>query len=168
MNVSNLLKRLSFTHLSSIKGIYFLKIAKYFLYAIPIIFVSYLYLLTNKQNQSFLESIEQNPFITILFLIAMIQPFCSLVLQVGIAALEEKKTALIYPSFMLLAAAELLVGNIIACILITAGTYLYRKHYVKNIASNRSRRNLLVIILAALIFLLSIICTGAFFKLSGY
>lgn len=81
---------------------------------IPLLFASYVYLETTSKGQSFFTLIEQDPLITILFIIAMTHPFCGLVLHFLIKGQKNNKHAEFNGNALfIVAAAELIMGNII-------------------------------------------------------
>ncbi|EOR24063.1 hypothetical protein A499_09649 [Niallia nealsonii AAU1] len=147
-----------------------LNTAKYICYAIPVLFLAYIYLAAIQTNVPFLQYIEQNPFITILFVIAMIQPFVSLAIGLGMRSFVKHSPFVLW-SFIILAAAELLMGNILVCVLIIWGLISFRKQSSnrKNRADEISRRNSIYLFfgLSAFLFFLSIICIWAFLRISG-
>lgn len=152
-----------------IRNIAILNTAKYVCYMIPILFIAYIYLAAIQTNQPFWRYVEQNPFITILFVIAMIQPFVSLAIEMGIKSLA-KPSSIIYWSFILLAAAELLMGNILVFVLIVWGLFHFRKQSrsTKN-TKEITKKNMLYVFfsLSAILFFLSFICMWAFLRISG-
>lgn len=153
----------------SIKNTAILNTAKYVCYTIPILFIAYIYLAAIQTIQPFWRYVEQNPFITILFVIAMIQPFVSLAIELGIKSLA-KPTSFIHGSFIVLAAAELLMGNILACVLIIWGIFHFRKQSrsTKNTQEITKNNTMYVFFsLSAILFFLSFICIWAFLRISG-
>ena len=157
-------KRIYESSFFNIKGIALLNSAKYICYVIPFLFACYLYITAMQTNQPFLEKVEQNPIFTTLFLIAMLQPFVSLAIELGLNSLEKGSYSnSIHYIFILLALAELLLGNILACLLIGLGSCLHQKQSETKKHSNV--RFYLAIGSSLFILLLSILCVSILIKL---
>ncbi|KYD21520.1 hypothetical protein B4110_0363 [Parageobacillus toebii] len=70
------------------KSTVFFKAAIYFFYAVPLIFVTYLYLVALHANQTFFTPVIREPIITIMFVIAMLNPFFAILTKVAVNDLE--------------------------------------------------------------------------------
>jgi hypothetical protein len=66
------------------KSIVLFKTAIYFFYAIPLIFVTYLYLMALHAQQTFFTPVIREPIITIMFVIAMLNPFFAVLTKVAV------------------------------------------------------------------------------------
>ncbi|WP_312096678.1 hypothetical protein [Niallia sp.] len=153
----------------SIRNTAILNTAKYVCYAIPILFLAYTYMAAIQNNQTFWQYVEHNPIITILFVIAMLQPFVSVAIGLGMKSLE-KHSPFVHWSFIILAAAEFLTGNILVFGLIIWGIFRFRKQSqsmkkTDKLASNNTKY--FFFSLCPILFFLSFICMWALLRISG-
>ncbi|MEK4606636.1 hypothetical protein [Geobacillus sp. FSL W8-1251] len=106
----------------------FFKAAIYFFYAVPLIFVTCLYLVTLHAHQTFFTPVIREPIITIMFVIAMLNPFFAVLTKVAVNDLENKRhVKLSYVTLWMVAASQLLIGNLFASIILLFGLYQQRK-----------------------------------------
>ncbi|PAD25702.1 hypothetical protein CHH55_08725 [Niallia circulans] len=143
--------------------------AKYICYLIPFLFSAYIYMTALHANQPILRYIEQNPIITILFVIAMVQPFVGVAISLGNKALTEYSSHVLW-SFIILAVSEFLMGNILVCILLTWGIFLIKKQRLSRKTEPvifSGKIPTLLFGLTTSLSLLSLIITWVFLRISG-
>ncbi|OAT71390.1 hypothetical protein [Parageobacillus thermoglucosidasius] len=110
------------------KSIVLFKTAIYFFYAIPLIFVTYLYLMALHAQETFFTPVIREPIITIMFVIAMLNPFFAVLTKVAVNDLESKKhVKLSYVTLWMVAVSQLLIGNLFGSIILLLGLYQQRK-----------------------------------------
>ncbi|MEN1938595.1 hypothetical protein AAIE21_24380 [Paenibacillus sp. 102] len=152
-------------------GIRFLQIATYFFYIVPILFTIYLYIMSLASGTSFFAPIVQEPMVTVMFVIAMLNPFFGALIHVTIQDL--KKATYVKESLVVLsmiATAQILIGNIFGSAIVWLGVYRQWKYnrtkYESTLEYASDRGGFFKIIGGILLFSLSLICLVLLIKIS--
>ncbi|MFX3625073.1 MAG: hypothetical protein ACE3JP_13840 [Ectobacillus sp.] len=105
-------------------GMRFFKIAIYLFYIVPAIFISYLYLLSLRASLSFFTAIIEDPIITIMFVIAMVYPFCGALTGIAVNDLQNQKHIKLSRFILkMMAVSQLLIGNVFGSLALSLGLY---------------------------------------------
>jgi hypothetical protein len=153
------------------KSTVFFKAAIYFFYAVPLIFVTYLYLVALHANQTFFTPVIREPIITIMFVIAMLNPFFAVLTKVAVNDLENKRhVKLSYVTLWMVAASQLLIGNLFASIILLFGLYQQRKEQPMLLKEKKLELKYkgacARLFGSALVFFLSIVCLFLLMKIT--
>lgn len=153
------------------KSTVFFKAAIYFFYAVPLIFVTYLYLVALHANQTFFTPVIREPIITIMFVIAMLNPFFAVLTKVAVNDLENKRhVKLSYVTLWMVAASQLLIGNLFISIILLFGLHQQRKEQPTLLKEGKielKHKGACVRLFGStLVFFLSIVCLFLFIKIT--
>lgn len=171
--VKNLIFKNIQQHIPVNDGMRFFKIAIYLFYAAPILFVSYLYLQSNRVNQSFFTPIINEPIITIMFVVAMLNPFCGLLTKFALQDLKVlKQDKLSLVTLQMMAVSQMLAGNIFGSMALWLGLYKHRKTY-GNLCDDctlyvKNKGSVIKLSGSIAVLSLSLLCTFFLIKISFY
>lgn len=154
-------------------GIRFLQIATYFFYLVPILFTVYLYTMSLVSGTPFFAPIIKEPMVTVMFVIAMLNPFFGALTHVAIQDLKnDKYVKESLTALSMIATGQILVGNIFGSMLVWLGVYRQwrnnRTDDEKTLEYASDRRGFFTIIGGILLLSLSLICLVLLIKISLY
>ncbi|WP_213818345.1 hypothetical protein [Garciella nitratireducens] len=113
----------------------FLKLAIALFYIIPILFLSYLYLFSIKVGEPFFSPILEQPMFTVLFIIAMLNPFYGLFTKIALTDFENNQHIFISRWILkILSVCLLLIGNFFISFLLIIALIKQRKE--KSVLNN--------------------------------
>lgn len=147
------------------------KIASVFFKLTPILFVVYLYFNSTMTGTDFLTPLTENINITIIFIVAMLGPFCGICVDTAIDNLREKKNIRFSKILLgVIALSQLVAGNMIGVALLGVG--LYRAENGPKINFNefkgqlKERKSRTSITICTFVVIISIVCRYAIAKIA--
>lgn len=117
-------------------------IAKIFLACTPIIAYFYVSMMSSSMQLTFQEVLTQNPSITIVFLIAMMNPYIAYLLNLVEKKLENQDTAFACINMILLLIAQLLTLNVFYFVMLLFVFYKAMHYYQIDIKSTIQSMNI--------------------------
>ncbi|BDG33589.1 hypothetical protein [Parageobacillus thermoglucosidasius] len=154
----------------TVKSNVLFKVAIYFFYAVPLVFVSYLYLMALHAQQTFFTPVIREPIITIMFVIAMLNPFFAVLTKAAVNDLESKKhVKLSYMTLWMVAVSQLLIGNLFASAILLFGLHQQRKEQPMLVKAKKIELKYKGVYVrlfgSTLVFFLSIVCLFLLIKI---
>lgn len=147
-----------------------LKAATIFFKATPILFIIYLYINSAINGTDFFTLLFENSYKTVIFIVAMLGPFCGISTQITVDNLRDKKN-IRFSKIILgtIAISQLVAGNMVGGGLVAVGLYKTdngpKVNFKEFKEQLKGKKSFISIITSAFVIVISFVCRYAMIKM---